>query len=95
MILEDIIEALNKQLEGKTLVLHHKFTLHPRYKVYKVFTYDLYKIESDNKELCFTWSITKNVPNEDLIKAWPDTDKEYLVELMKWVSGPFNELKKC
>ena len=83
--LDDIIEIIGK-VHKSIYVLHRKMTTHPKFKVYKVFSYSLYKI-SGNKELILEHTITKNLPAEDITKGRIEADKEYLEVLVKWLNG--------
>lgn len=92
--LEDIITAINNNT-NTTLVLQQKMTLHPKFKIYKVFSYSLYRIDTKEKELLLDWSITKNVSMEDITKARIECDKQYLSILVNWLSSEeFRRLKK-
>lgn len=86
MELSDIIDAINKNINA-TLVLHKKMDTHPKFKVYKIYTYDLYRVDARNKELLLEWKITKNAPSEEIRKAWNEADKEYLAILVDWISS--------
>ena len=86
MEIEEIIDAINK-VSNATLVLHRRMTVHPKFKVYKVYSYNLYRVDLPNKELVLEWSVTKNAPAEELGKAWNEADKEYLSILVNWLSS--------
>lgn len=82
--LDDIIEVIGK-VHSSTYVLHRKITSHPKFKVYKVLSYNLYKI-GNTKELIMEYSVTKNLPAEDITKGRIEADKEYLEVLVKWLN---------
>lgn len=93
MEIDDIIEAINK-VSKTTLVLHRSVTIHPKFKIYKVYSYKLYSIEDSNKQLLLEWNTTKNTYNEGISKCWNDADKEYLSILVNWLSSDkYKELK--
>lgn len=92
--LEDIITAINNNTNA-TLVLHQKMTSHPKFKIYKVFSYSLYRIDTKEKELLLDWSTTKNVSMEDVNKTKIECDKQYLSTLVNWLSSDnFRNLKE-
>lgn len=95
MKLYDIIEAANSMLKEGTLVLHRNMKVHPTFKIYKIFCYDLYKIDNGNKELLLTEEIIENTSSEDITKIWYKCDKEYLKSLIKWLSSDnYKTMKK-
>ena len=85
--IDDIVDAANHYLKEGTLVLHRSMKIHPKFKVYKRFRYDLYIVKNKEKSLIFSFEETKNTPAEDMIKVWDDCDKLYLRELIKWIAG--------
>ena len=87
MELYDIVEAASYHLKEGTLVLHRNMKVHPKFKVYKRFCYDLYYIKSNEKRLLFSYEEVKNTPSDELDKIWSDCDKLYLIELIKWFTG--------
>jgi hypothetical protein len=91
--LYDVIEALstNVKTEKGILVLHRSMKVHPKFKVYKRFCYDLYLVKGKEKTLIFSFEEVKNTPADDLIKIWNECDKLYLKKLMGWVAS--NEYK--
>lgn len=93
MELYDIVESLNKVLKDKTrtLVLHRSMKQHPKFKVYKLFEYRLYLVNSGNKEktLLLEKVFTMNSPADDILKIWKECDTEYLSTLMEWVTKEF------
>lgn len=87
MELYDIIEAASTYLKEGTLVLHRSMKVHPKFKVYKIFCYNLYKIENKEKTLIFSFEETKNTPVDSIDEVWNECDKLYLRELIKWIAG--------
>lgn len=95
MELYDIVNAAGSLLKEGTLVLHRSMKVHPTFKVYKRFCYDLYKVVNKNKELLFSFEETKNTPADDITKVWAECDKAYLGWFIKWVSGDeYKSMKK-
>ena len=86
MEVEDIIDAINK-VSTATLVLHKRMTVHPKFKVYKVYSYSLYRVDLPERQLLLEWSTTKNAPAEDIGRAWDEANKEYLSTLVNWLSS--------
>lgn len=94
MEVEDIIEAINK-ISCATLVLHRKMTVHPKFKVYKVYSYSLYRVDLPEKQLLLEWSVTRNAPAENIGRVWREADKEYLPILVNWLSSDnYKPMKK-
>lgn len=87
MELYDIVDAASLYLKEGILVLHRSMKVHPKFKVYKRFCYDLYIVKNKEKSLIFSFEETKNTPAEDMVKIWDDCDKLYLRELIKWIAG--------
>lgn len=82
----DIIEAINSYIKDGTLVLHRSMKVHPRFKVYKTFCYNLYYVDRLSKDLLFSCEETENSPSEDLKTVWDKCDKLFLKKLVKWMS---------
>lgn len=89
--LNDIIDIAGSELKDGTLVLHRSMRVHPKFKVYKKFCYDLYRVNGKDKELIYTCEETKNTPADDIISVWKECDKNFLKWLLKWIAG--NEYK--
>lgn len=87
--LEDIVETLsaNVKTEKGILVLHRSMTVHPKFKVYKIFHYNLFLVKGNVKTLVLAHGETRNTPADDILKIWNECDKSYLSKLMKWVAG--------
>lgn len=85
MILEDIIEAIGKDL-GSTLVLHKSVKTHPTIKAYKVFYYGLYAIEED-KIMLLSFKVNKNLAIENMSEAKDDCDKQFISYLVRWLTS--------
>ena len=82
--LYDITSAIADQL-NTTLVLHRSMVAHPTYKVFKVFCYKLYRIETKGNTLIDSFEETRRVTSDTIENAWEECDKLYLNKLMKWV----------
>lgn len=87
MELDDIIEAASSDIKGSTLVLHRSMKIHPKFKVYKRFCYDLYSINSNGKNPLLSCEWAKNTTADQITETWSDCDKLYLRELIKWLAG--------
>lgn len=89
--LNDIIEAADSLLKDKslTLVLHRNMKTHPKFKVYKIFEYKLYAVNTSDKTktILIDKSFTANTPADDIICTWNKYDKEFLPVLIKWFSS--------
>lgn len=85
MILEDVIEAIEKDL-GSTLVLHKSIKTHPTIKAYKVFSYGLYAIEGNNIML-LSFKVSKNLAIEGISEAKDDCDKQFISYLVSWLTS--------
>ena len=77
---EDIVEAIGKDL-NTTLVLHKSVEIHPRFKVYKVYSYGLYAIE-DDKIMLLSFKVNKNSSTDNMTEAWDDCDKQFVKRLI-------------
>lgn len=80
--LYDIIEAIGK-VTGRNLVLHRNMKVNQKFKVYKIFSYDLYEI-SNEKRFLLSVSKTINTPSDEIAKTWAECDKIYLNELFNY-----------
>ena len=95
MTLEDIIEALNKYVEGRKLndescartigyfVLHKSITPAPTFKSYKVIEYTLWVVNGKEKYRFFTKKFTTRISiglKEEIIKGF---EMEFLTDLLK------------
>lgn len=88
MELYDIVDSLNKvvKLDGR-LMLNRSMTAHKRFPAYKCFNYVVWKVRnSTDKVRMFTYVETINTSNLDLVKCWENADKDFLVELLKWIT---------
>lgn len=85
--LYDIVEAASVYLKEGTLVLHRSMKVHPTFKVYKKFCYDLYKVVDKNKELLFSYENTVNTPADSIDKVWDECDSLYLGVLITWLAS--------
>lgn len=84
--LYDILEAASIGVEG-TFILHRSMTVHPIFKVYKIFRYDLYYMCDGEKRLMLTFETKENCPADMIDSIWDKCDRIYLDELMKWLTG--------
>lgn len=87
MELNDIIDAASSYIKDGTLVLHKSIRIHPKFKIYKRFCYNLYIVKGKEKRLIFPFEETKNVTEDEMSSAWLSCDKLYLRELIKWIAG--------
>jgi hypothetical protein len=87
--LNDIVESLSSNIktEKGMLVLHRSMKVHPKFKVYKRFCYDLYLIKGKEKTLISSIEDVRNTPADDIIKVWNECDKAYLGKLLRWVTS--------
>lgn len=84
--LHDIIEAASAKVNG-TLVLHRSMEVHPTFKAYKIFRYNLYQIVNGEKNLLFTIEEKKKALTDELEAVWEACDKIYLNKLIEWLTG--------
>lgn len=87
MELYDIIDAINHHIKNGILILHRSMKVHPKFKVYKRFCYDLYYVQKEEKTLLFSFEELRNTISEEINNTWTDCDKLYLRELIKWIAG--------
>ena len=87
MELYDIIDAASSYIKDGTLVLHKSMRIHPKFKIYKRFCYNLYIVKGKDKKLIFPFEETKNVTEDEISSTWLNCDKLYLRELIKWIAG--------
>lgn len=95
MVIEDIIEALNKYVESRRLndencsraishfVLHKSITPAPTFKSYKVIEYTLWVVKGIDKYRFFTKKFTTKIPTgleENVIKYF---EMKFLTDLFK------------
>lgn len=93
--LYEVVEAASSLLDNTVLVLHRSITAHSKFKIYKLFNYDLYKIIEGKKELISHVDWSKNVTADRIEEAWKECDKLYLKYFINWVSGnEYKEIKK-
>lgn len=88
MELYDIVDSLNKvvKLDGR-LMLNRSMTAHKRFPAYKCFNYVVWKVRnSADKVRMFAYVVNINTSNLDLVKCWEDADRNFLVELLKWIT---------
>lgn len=86
--LNDIIEAASSNIKSGILILHNNMTVHPKFKVYKRFCYDLYFKETSNPPvLIYSTEIVKNCPADMVKEIWEECDKSYLKTLIQWFTS--------
>lgn len=93
MELYDIVDSLNKavKLDGR-FMLNRSMTTNKRFPVYKHFNYVVWKVRnSTDKVKMFTYINTINTSGLGLVKCWEDADRNFLVELLRWITkGGYN-----
>ena len=89
MELYDIIEAASRYIHptNGTLVLHRSMKEHPKFKVYKKYCYYIYLVKNGKKEQLLSWECTKNSPSDSILSDWKELDKEFLLQLVPWLSS--------
>lgn len=88
MELYDVVDSLNKvvKLDGR-LMLNRSMTAHKRFPTYKCFSYVIWKVRnSTDKVRMLTTVLNVNTSNLDLMKCWESADRDFLVELLKWIT---------
>lgn len=85
--LYDIIDAANYPFKNGMLVLHKSMKIHPKFKMYKQFCYNLYYINGDNKTSVLDYEETKTVATDNIEEVWNEYDKAYLVKFIKWLTS--------
>lgn len=87
--IDDIIGAINLTIDKTKgqFILHRSMKEHPKFKVYKVFTYNLYKVVEGKKELIQSISMTRYAGAEDIMNMWTECDKSYITDLTAILSG--------
>lgn len=89
--LQTIIDAASFIIKEGELILHKSMRVHPQFKVYKKFCYDLYYVLDNKKTLALSYHQTEHCPSDKIEIVWQYFDKLYLRELIKWFAG--NEYK--
>ncbi len=87
MELYDVVEAINSNLktEEGTLVLLKSMSVHPKFRVYKVFHHDLYLVKGGERKILHSTTNAENTSITDINSAWKKYDRTYLDELMKLI----------
>lgn len=68
-------------------MLSRSMTADNRFPVYKHFNYVVWKVRnSTDKVKMFTYIETINTSNLNLAKCWEDADRNFLVELLRWIT---------
>ena len=95
MVLEDIIESLNKYVESRRyndekcaraiehFVLHKSITPAPTFKTYKVLEYTLWVVNGSDKYRFFTKKLTIKIPTGCEELAIKDFEMGFLIDLLK------------
>lgn len=91
MEIYDIIEAAGSYLKEGTLVLYRSMKVHPKFKVYKSFCYNLYYVKDKENTLLFSKEDTVKAADDEINKTWDKYDKLYVRDLIKWFTS--NEYK--
>ena len=95
MVLEDVIESLNKYVESRRyndekcagaiehFVLHKSIAPAPTFKAYKVLEYTLWVVKGSDKYRFFTKKLTIKIPTgcEELVIK--DFEMGFLIDLLK------------
>lgn len=95
MILEDVIESLNKYVESRRyndekcakaiehFVLHKSITPAPTFKAYKVLEYTLWVVKGSDKYRFFTKKLTVKIPTDYEELVIKDFEMGFLTDLFK------------
>lgn len=95
MVLEDVIEALNKYVESRRyndekcakaiehFVLHKSITPAPTFKAYKVLEYTLWVIKEGHKYRFFTKKLTTKIPTDLEESSIRNFEMGFLTDLFK------------
>ena len=95
MVLEDVIEALNKYVESRRyndekcakaiehFVLHKSITPAPTFKAYKVLEYTLWVIKEGHKYRFFTKKLTTKIPTDLEESSIRNFEMSFLTDLFK------------
>ena len=95
MVLEDVIEALNKYVESRRyndekcakaiehFVLHKSITPAPTFKTYKVLEYTLWVIKEGHKYRFFTKKLTTKIPTDLEESSIRNFEMSFLTDLFK------------
>lgn len=80
----NLIDIISRVL-GKNLVLHRSFSVNSRFKIYKIFKYNLFTLDNTGKKLLLECDYSKRISDtEDINSMWEVCDAEYTYELLKW-----------
>lgn len=82
--LYDIVDAASTYLVEGTLVLHKSMKVHPKFKAYKIFSYDLYYVKDSTKSILLSFTKTENAPNDEIDRVWKECNYLFLRDLIKW-----------
>lgn len=84
MKLEDIIEVLNRRIEG-TFILHKGMDINPKYNIYKTLYCKLYVQSNDEPKLVLEYNDTMNLSSLNLDYGWELIEKGFLEKLIAWI----------
>lgn len=95
MVLEDVIESLNRYIEDRRhneenwegaleyFVLHKSITPAPTFKAYKVLEYTLWVIKEGHKYRFFTKKLTTKIPTDLEESSIRNFEMSFLTDLFK------------
>lgn len=81
--LQDIIDIMNSEFSYGTFILHKEIKVHPKFKVYKTFHYELYLKTKDDLIPILDQEETINTSCID--DAWNDTSNKFARMIVKWM----------
>lgn len=96
-LIYDVIEAMNTLIDKTAgeFIIHKSMRQHPKFKAIKIYSYKLYLVNTQNKEVILEKEISKNTSLDSIIDAWKEADKEFLPNLLEYISSNhFNKFKK-
>ena len=84
MELYDIVNAMNTFIPKNKgmLVLHRSMKEHKKFKIYKIFEYNLWLVKGKEKQLVSTLSESVNTPMDKIEETWKTVDKKFLPNLI-------------
>lgn len=95
MVLEDVIESLNRYIEDRRhnegnwegaleyFVLHKSITPAPTFKAYKVLEYTIWVIKEEHKYRFFTKKLTTKIPTDLEESSIRNFEMSFLTDLFK------------
>lgn len=89
--IEDIIEAISKDL-NTTLVLHRSIERHRIFEIYKIYSYVVYNVVTNERLL--TFQISERLHTDNVEENWNIHDKQFIETLINWISSnTYKQLK--